>query len=146
MRIYRLFSVVDHAKCPFYRFILIPIVAIMFMSFLYSCGNRSPDERERALREEAERTVEMAKRENESIRKELAESQEKILQAQKQTALAQQTASEAIQEKALIKGVGVAMATFTLIVGAALGSKARKDAKKRKKGVNTIANRQRNNT
>ena len=74
-----------------------------------------------------------AQAELEAARKEVMQARQKASQAQEEVSNARQEASWARQQSAVFKGLGIAGAVIMLVIGTAMGSKARRDSKQRRR-------------
>ena len=103
---------------------------------LSACSGSSPDSSRRDY-ESAEiaqyrAQARKAQEELEESRKEVIQAQQKVSQAQEEVSHARREASLAQQQSAVFKGLGIAVAVIMLVIGSAMGSKARRDSNARK--------------
>jgi len=110
----RLFRLWNTLRQPVSLGILL-VVSLMIVSV--SCGNRdqSQAEREKALRERVE------------------EQSKRVEEAKHESQRVQQEVIRAKQEKGLWIGLGLAGVIISLVIGTAMGSKARRDAKNQRR-------------
>ena len=145
-------TIKSREKPKFIRLLLFPLVITIGFWVFSSCGSRDDhylitraEQEKETYRQEAQsaqKQAEVAKNEAitsqkqlEVTQKELQTIKQEVSSTQEESERAKQTMSTTKQESAFLKGLGLAGIVISLVIGTALGSRARKDSQIPKKEV-----------